>query len=74
MSKAKRTVRAHLDRSGIVIFRLLQGIAKPRIVHTFGYGTHHKIWLEVHDCGDGLTSMSAESAGVVKEQIAKWAK
>ena len=72
MRKAKRTVKAELDRNGIVIFRLMQGVTKLRTVRTYGYATHHKIWLEVHQLDTKVTSMSAESASVVKEQIAEW--
>lgn len=74
MRKPKRTVKAHLDRSGIVIFRLLQGVTKPRTVHVYGYGTVHKIWLEVHGFDTFTKVMTPESASAVKEQIAQWSK
>lgn len=74
MRKPKRTVEAELDRNGVVIFRLMQGITKPRTVRAYGYGTHHKIWLAVHGLDTRVTSMSAEPAYTVKEQIAQWCK
>lgn len=74
MSKSKRTVQAHLDRNGIVIFQLQQGIKKLRTMHTFGYGTYHKVWMKVDGMGTERTVMFAESASFVKEQIAQWTK
>lgn len=74
MRKPKRTVKAELGRNGIVIFRLMQGVAKPKTVHVYGYGTHHKIWLQVQGLDERVTSMSAEPASAVKEQIARWSK
>lgn len=71
---ANRSIKTHLDRDGIVIFRLLQGDKKPRTVHTFGYGTHHGIWLRLEGLGSGIVTMTTEPAAVVKEQIAEWRK
>lgn len=73
-NKTKRAVRTHLDRNGIIVFRLVQGLAKPRTVQTFGYGTCSKIWLRFHDLGDGTVAISAESARLAKEEIASWTK
>ena len=70
----KRIVRTHKNRNGIVIFRLLQGQKELRTVHTFGYGTCHGIWLRVHGLGTGTVTMCAESAVVVKEEIAEWCR
>jgi hypothetical protein len=72
--KAKRAVRTHMDRNGIIVFRLVQGLAKPRTVQTFGYGTCSKIWLRFHDLGDGTVAISAESARLAKEEIGSWTK
>lgn len=74
MRKAKRTVKAELDGNGIVIFRLMQGITKPKTIRAYAYGTNNKIWLKVHRLDTRVISMSAESASVVKEQIAQWSK
>ena len=70
----RRIVRTHKDDNGIIIFRLMQGQKKLRTVHTFGYGTCHGIWLKVQGLGTGTVVMSAESALVVKEQIAQWGR
>ena len=69
-----RTVRTHMDASGIIIYRLLQGEKKQRAVHTFGFGTCHKIWLRVLGLDSHTVTMTAEPAAVVKEQIARWGK
>lgn len=70
----RRIVKTHMDSSGIVIFRLLQGQKRLRTVHTFGYGTCHSIWLRVQGLGTGTVTMSVEPASVVKEQIAQWGR
>jgi hypothetical protein len=70
----RRIVKTHRDDNDIIIFRLLQGQQKLRTVHTFGYGTCHGIWLRVHGLGTGTVTMTAESAAVVKEQIAQWGR
>jgi hypothetical protein len=69
-----RIVRTHLDNNGIIIFSLLQGRKKPRTVHTFGYGTRHKIWLKVEGLGSGTVTMTAEPVALVKEKIAQWGR
>lgn len=74
MNKSKRTVQAHLDSNGIVIFQLRQGIKKLRTVHTYGYATHHKVWMKIDVEGTLQTVMSAESESFVKEQIGQWSK
>lgn len=73
-NKVQRTVRTHMDRNGIIVFSLVQGLKKPRTVQTFGYGTCSKLWLRFHDLGDGTVAISAESAKLVKEEIASWTK
>lgn len=73
-NKVQRTVRTHMDRNGIIVFSLVQGLKKPRTVQTFGYGTCSKLWLRFHDLGDGAVAISAESAKLVKEEIASWTK
>jgi hypothetical protein len=73
-NKIQRAVRTHMNHSGIIVFSLVQGLKKPRTVRTFGYGTCSKLWLRFHDLGDGTIGMSAESAELVKEEIAAWAK
>lgn len=73
-NKVQRTVRTHMDRNGIIVFSLVQGLKKPRTVQTFGYGTCSKLWLRFHDLGDGSVAISAESAKLVKEEIASWTK
>lgn len=70
----RRIVRTHKNDNDIIIFQLLQGQKKLRTVHTFGYGTCHGIWLRVQGLGTGTVTMTAESAAVVKEQIAQWGK
>ena len=70
----RRIVRTHKNDNDIIIFQLLQGQKKLRTVHTFGYGTCHGIWLRVQGLGTGTVRMTAESAAVVKEQIAHWGK
>lgn len=63
-----------MDRNGIIVFRLVQGLTKLRTVQTFGYGTCSKIWLRFHDLGDGTVAISAESARLAKAEIASWIK
>ncbi len=63
----ERTVRAHKNGDGIMIYRLLQGECTRGI---FGYGTCHGIWLEIGGWGTETVSMVAESSA--KEQIRKW--
>lgn len=70
----RRIVRTHKNDNDIIIFQLLQGQKRLRTVHTFGYGTCHGIWLRVQGLGTGTVTMTAESAAVVKEQIAQWGK
>lgn len=73
-SAAKKTVRAQMDQHGIIVFRLLQGGKKLRTMHTFGYGTHHKVWLRLEGIGTNMVMMSAEPEAKVKEQIARWGR
>jgi hypothetical protein len=73
MRKPNRTVRAEIDRNGVVIYRLMQGVKKPKMVRAYGYGTKHKVWMQVH-MTRSWTSMSAAPAAMVKEQIALWTK
>lgn len=73
-NKTKRTVRTHMDRNGIIVFSLVQGLKKSRTMQTFGYGTCSKLWLRFHDMGDGTVAISAESAKAVKEEIAAWTR
>lgn len=74
MDKARRFVRTYKDNNDIIIFRLMHGQKKPRTVCAFGYGTCHGIWLKVEGLNSGTVTMTAESAAVVKEQIAQWGK
>ena len=69
----ERTVRTHMDDNGILIFRLQCG-KKQRTMHTFGYGTYHKVWLRVEGEGSATVTMIAEPASVVKEEIARWGR
>jgi hypothetical protein len=64
-------VRAELNNHDIVVFRLLQGVKRPRAVHSFGYAPRYKIWLQIYNDGASV-SYVAESAAEVKEQIAAW--
>lgn len=69
-SATQKAVRAHMDRNGIVVFRLLKGGKKtPR---AFGYGTHNKMWLRLTGLGTGTVVMRVEWPAVVKEEIAGW--
>ncbi|HEY9758789.1 MAG TPA: hypothetical protein V6C97_26715 [Oculatellaceae cyanobacterium] len=70
----QKSVRTHMDRNGIIVFSLVQGTRRPRIVQAFGYGTCSKLWLKFHDLGDGVVGMSAESPQLVKEEIASWVR
>jgi len=73
MEKTQRKiVRAHENQNGIIVFELLKGSDKLRVVRTFGYGTRHGIWLRLHGLGTSMTTMTAEPASLVKEQIAQW--
>lgn len=69
-----RMVKTHLDENGMLMFRLLQGANKQRTVHTFGYGTHHRVWVRVLGNGSGTVTMISEPAFLVKEEIARWAR
>jgi hypothetical protein len=68
---SNKFVRAELNNNGIVVYRLLRGSKRPRAVHTFGYATRHKIWLQIYSDGNSV-SYVAEPAAEVKEQIAAW--
>lgn len=72
--KVQRAVRTHMDRNGIIVFNLVQGLKKTRTVQAFGYGTCSKLWLRFHDLGDGTVAISAEPAHLVKEEIAAWTR
>jgi hypothetical protein len=73
--KATRIVKAHMDNNGVIIFCLLQRqMERLHVVHTFGYGTCHKIWLRIHGLGTDTVTMKVEAASFVKEQIGKWGK
>jgi len=73
--EATRIVKAHMDNNGVIIFRLLQRQREGlQAVHTFGYGTCHKIWLQIHGLGTDTVTMKAEPASFVKEQIGKRGK
>jgi hypothetical protein len=72
MRTTKRSVRAHRDRNGMIVYRLLRGEKKPRTIRRFGYGTLHKIWVEIHDYGNNSTAMTVTGASSVKEAIAQW--
>jgi hypothetical protein len=74
MKDAKRTVRAHCDRNGMVVYSLMRGEKKPRTIRRFGYGTLHKIWVEIHAYDKNSTAMSVTPASTVKETIAEWCK
>lgn len=74
MRKPKRTVKAHRDNNGIVIYRLLQGDRKPRTIRRFGYGTLHRTWVRIESYGKNAVGMTVEQAAEVKEQIAQWCK
>jgi hypothetical protein len=72
MSTKKRIVRAHREPSGFVIYRLLQGVDKQRLVRAFAYATHHCIWFTVHGLNSESRMMIPEDAAIVKERIARW--
>jgi hypothetical protein len=72
MNTKHRIVRAHRERSGCVIYRLLQGAHKQRLVHAFAYATHHCIWFTVHGLNSESRMMVPEDAAIVKERIARW--
>lgn len=67
--RRQRAVKAHLDRNGVIIFRLLEGSKETR---TFGYGTQHKVWLNIEQVSPSATAVSATKRHIVKEQIAQW--
>lgn len=68
----KKIVRTEMDPHGIIIFRLMQGQKRMRTMHTFGYGTCHKLWYRLEGVDTKQMSITSASASV-KEEIAKWA-
>jgi hypothetical protein len=72
MKTKNRFVKAHREHSGFVIYRLLQGLEKQRVVHAFAYATHHCIWFSVHGLNSQSRMMIPEDAAIVKERIGRW--
>jgi hypothetical protein len=74
MRKPKRTVKAHRDPNGVIVYSLMQGDKRPRTIRRFGFGTVHRVWFNIYPYGKNAVGMTVAHGPEVKEQIAQWCK